>query len=149
MKEALIFFLSLALTKESAAQRNIKPCKDTVEANVLSYNPSESFDLLKDSLTKNLKLVFEQHFNDTISIFVNDRLFKIGFFKTAENLGVCPNTVSIDYSAFKGVPNISIVLHSKNGCISFYPREDKRIAYITCIEGGWSVDLSNVMRRYR
>jgi hypothetical protein len=148
MKIAVFCFLLLTGMRELLAQGNIRPCKDTFKTNVLSYRPSESSDLIKDSLIRKITLVFEQNFNDSISIFVNDSLFETSFFKTIHNLGVCKNTVSIDYSELKGVPRISVVVHSKNDCISFYPRADKRMVYITWIQRGWSVDLSNVIRHY-
>lgn len=149
MKTVLVCFCIFFSINKSNAQVGIKTCKDTIEANVLLYHPSEPSNLIKDSLVKIVRLVFEQKFDDTISIFVDDSLLNTGYFKTMKNLGVCANTVSIDFSASQKIPKISIVLHSSIDCISFYPRIDKRIAYITRIDRAWSVDLSNVIRDYK
>jgi hypothetical protein len=146
MKEILFYLLFLISTKSMLAQNGQIACRGAVN---VSIDSSDRNHFLSDSSKRELELVFEQDFNDKISIFLDDKCIITDTFKTIRNLGLCLNKNSIDYSKFKEIPKISIVLNSKNNCISFYPRPNKRIAYINCIKGGWSVELSNDLRDYR
>jgi hypothetical protein len=149
MKKILIFLSFFVSTKFLIAQRGIKACRDTIAVNIGYSSLADEDHLVNDSSQRELKIVFEQDFNDKISIFLDDRCLVTDTFKTNRNLGVCLNTISIDYSKFIKMPKISVILNSKNNCVSFYPRLGKRIAYINCIEGAWSIELSNVLRDYR
>jgi hypothetical protein len=149
MKRALIFILFFISTNLLIAQKSTKACVDTIEADISHDSIGDDDHVVKDSSKKELRLVFEQNFNDKTTILLNDSLFTTSIFKTEKNLGVCLNIISIDYSAFKKIPKISIILSSKDECISFYPRIGERIAYINHIEGAWSIELSNVLRDYR
>ena len=147
--KAVLFFLFVISANLLMAQKRMKPCVDTIAVNI-SYDSQVNEDnVVKDSSKKELRLVFEQDFNDSLLILLDDSLFTTGFFKTQRNLGVCLNDISIDYSTYREVPKISIMLSSERDCISFYPRKGKRIAYINYIQGGWSIELSNILRDYR
>jgi hypothetical protein len=149
VKSIFIFLVSLTSIKTLVGQKNIKRCVDSIAINISYARLGSDEDVVQDSLQKEVKLVFEQDFNDTIAILLNDSLFTTGVFKTKNNLGVSLNIISIDYSKFEKVPRISIVLISKNDCESFYPRVGKRLAYINRIEGAWSIALSNALREYK
>jgi hypothetical protein len=146
MKKILLCVLFLVSIKTSICQNGIKSCKDTI---TVSVELDKGTPVHMDSTKRKIEMVFEQDFNDKISIYLDNIYFKTDSFKTIRNLGVCLNSISIDYSKFKKIPKISVVLDSRNNCVTFYPRIDKKLAYINCIKGGWSVELSNILKDYK
>ncbi len=147
--KTVLFFLFVISTNFLMAQKKVRPCSDTIGVKISHDSLVDDANIIKGISKKELRLVFEQEFNDSLLILFNDSVFTTGFLKTEKNLGVCLNFISIDYSRFRKVPKISIFLSSKRDCISFYPRIGERIAYINNVEGGWSIELSNFLRDYR
>lgn len=107
-------------------------------------------NLLTDTLSQKIELIFEQTFDDNVTIMLNDKIIGTKRMKTLRFLGVCDSTFNIDYSAYKTLPKISIILNHNTDCVSFYPVRGKQIAYIGHIlRKAWSVELSNIVREYK
>jgi hypothetical protein len=130
-------------------QENVKPCKDTLQVDEYYDNSISDDFILKDSLQKKIKIVFELNFDDKVWIFANNKMFFTGNIKTVRNLGVSLEMVDIDYSKFLQTPRISIIVGNPSNCVSFFPRLGKRIAYVNFLQGAWSIELSNIIREYR
>jgi hypothetical protein len=142
----VLYFMSLGC---ATSQSVLKPCKATFDVTVLRDDVYEGDILIKDSLRAQMKIIFEQDFDDSIYVFVDDVFFQVNHIETDRLLGVSPQFVTIDYSTYKKLPKLSFVLKKGEECISFYPRRGKQMAYINCLNGAWSVELSNIMREYR
>lgn len=149
MKYIVIAIILIMTFQSCAAQNIMKPCKDTFEVDVENSGLYEGASLMKDSMLKKIDIVFEQNFNDSISIFCGNKITSQKKIETNRRLGVSTEIITIDYSDYKETPKVSIILKNKNDCISFYPIRGKRMAYVNRINGAWSVELSNVIREYR
>lgn len=142
----ILYFMNLGC---ASSQTILKPCKDTFDVTVLRDVVYEGDVLIQDSLRSQLKIVFEQDFNDSIYIFVGDILLQVNHIVTDRLLGVSPQFVTIDYSMHEKMPKVSFVLKNGKECVSFYPKRGKQMAYVNFLNRAWSVELSNIMREYR
>lgn len=133
----------------SDGQKRIKICENHLKVNIDYSKPGEIENSIKDTLLSKIDLIFEQRFNDSILVLVNNKVIVEKKIVTEEFLGVSKEYFSINYSKYSRPPEISIVLAKANDCISFHPIKGKRIAYISHIGAGWSVELSNIIREYK
>lgn len=125
------------------------PCKKVWDLSVENSSAYDSRLLIEDSLKPQLILVFEQQFDDSIYLFVNRKILEVRKIKTNKALGVSLETLTVDYSSFKKVPKVSLLLKEKGICFSFYPVRGKQFLYINFINDHWFAELSNVQREYR
>jgi hypothetical protein len=125
------------------------PCNNLYPTSILPDNLYEGDDLISDTIQRRLWIIFEQDFNDSISVLVDSKLYKTERIVTDRVIGVCKSSVQINYSGYKRDPLISILFLERNKCISFYPVYGKRMAYINSVEDAWSIELSNIIREYR
>lgn len=142
----IVYLMSLGCT---SSQKIIKPCNNIFEVTVLRDEVYEGDVLIADSLRSQLKIIFEQSFDDSVYVFIDNSFFQVSSIITNKLLGVSPQFITIDYSAYKKLPKLSFVLVKGKECISFYPRKGKQMAYINYLDGAWSIELSNIMREYR
>lgn len=149
MKYSAVLFVCF-LIWQSCVSQTVKPCKDTMEVDIENSSLFEKESIIQDSTPSKIKIIFEQNFNDSICILCDHDVIKANRFKTTRGLGVCTDVVKIDYSKYKEIPRISIIIvGDSSDCISFYPRKGKQIAYINHVSNAWSIELSNVIREYR
>lgn len=145
----IIFLCFIFFYNYSFSQPGVKQCKDTIQTDEYFDNSVDDDLIIKDSLQKKIKIIFEQDFNDKISVLTNNKIVFAKKIKTNRSLGVCLEMITIDYSKFIHLPKISIIQSNNKDCISFYPKLGKRIAYINYSKGSWSVELSNIIREYK
>lgn len=125
------------------------PCKKVWNLSVENGSAYDSRLLIADSLKPKLELVFEQQFDDSVYLVVDRKILEVRKIQTNRAMGVCLETLTVDYSAFKKVPKVSLLLKEKGVCFSFYPVRGKQFLYINFINGHWFAELSNVQRGYR
>ncbi|HEY8387905.1 MAG TPA: hypothetical protein VIK74_04840 [Parasegetibacter sp.] len=142
----MLYFMNLGC---ASSQSVLRPCKDTFDVTVLKDVVYEGDVLIQDSLRAQLKIAFEQDFNDSVYVFVGDILIQVNHIVTDRLLGVSPQFITIDYSMYEKMPKVSFVLKRAKECVSFYPKRGKQMAYVNYLNGAWSIELSNIMREYR
>ena len=143
-----LIVICLFFTAYSCAQTKL--CKNYIEADIDNLmTPFDKDNLLTDTLSKKIALIFEQTFDDSVVIKVDTRILYKAKLKTRKFLGVCDSSFNVDYSGYAKPPKISVFLPGRKECISFYPKHGKQLAYINLIQKGWSIELSNLVREYR
>ena len=102
----------------------------------------------KDTLKKVLDLAFEQAFDDSVYIKVNDSIVYKKRIKTDPKLSVVKDDFIIDYSVYKDIPSISIFLVEKKKFIRFKPALGYRHVYLSRLQESWELNFSNYPRFY-
>lgn len=103
---------------------------------------------IKDTLRKSLEIVFEQNFDDSIYIKVNDQVVYETRIKTHPKFSVVKSDFEIDYSNYQYLPTISIILVEKKKGIEFKLLPGYRVVYINRILNIWELNFSNYPRNY-
>jgi hypothetical protein len=96
--------------------------------------------------TKNrdLILIFEQHFEDTIKIKHNNKIVFSQFMKTNRQLNVCAKNCVLKFS--KKANSINIQKGEYN--YDFIPKKEYMYYYINTYNNGISIVYSNIERDY-
>jgi hypothetical protein len=122
MKYMSLFFFCILFTAFACVNdKKTGPCTVIIPPDIENSGLFDKNSLIKDSIALKLFIIFEQHFDDSVYIFSDNKLEQIKYIKTINNLGVCPDVVKIDYSNLDTIPKISLVMKRVNECISFYP----------------------------
>jgi len=108
----------------------------------------ESFQFkIADTTVKEVNLIFERLFDDSIKILLNSQEVISRRIKTTTNLSVVNDEFKVLYSQHSN-PLIEILLIEKNKKISFKPKVGFILCYIDRINGNWLLDFSNYQRMY-
>lgn len=104
-----------------------------------------------DTLKREVQLVFELKFDDSICIVMNSAKLYEKRIKTSRAVSVVEDEFIVDYSGSDTIPFVQIVLVDKKKCIQFRPLLGYRFVYIVRDEkeGVWGFQYSNYYRDYR
>lgn len=142
----LIFLLiiNICSCKITERQKINNNCNKTINESI--WTPYDKKDFKFDSL-KEIYLIFEIDFNDTVSVVVNNIEKKRIFIKTNKSLSAVETPVKVDIPENKF--NIELNLIKANDCVKFIPKEKYKYLFIQRTpEGNWFVQYSNYMREY-
>jgi len=150
MKKYLSLIIVVIGLNNCKVQKMPLDCKNLIAPSLESSSLFPQNEIVRDTMSKKIKLIFEQKFDDSMSVFVNEKLVNKTKVFTNASLGVSTNFISLDYGIYTSMPKITLVLSNKKAtCVSFYPVLGKRIAYINFIKELWDIEMSNVIREYR
>lgn len=112
------------------------------------WKPQEN-EYPKTVLKNSFMLVFQQEFDDSIKVYVANKLLIDGYFKTDPVTGIVPANNKIEKPLPENGSEVKIVLINKNECVEFKISNKYSYAYITRDEyGKWFVELSEYKRNY-
>lgn len=110
---------------------------------------SEEYDYkIIDTLSKKIALVFEQSFNDSVLITLNDSIIYNLRIKTNHFYTAVGRNFFIDYHHFKDLPTIKILLIERHKCFEFKPFFGFRMMYVNLINDRWGAEVSNYPKMY-
>ena len=113
-----------------------------------SWEADESFNFrIADTTAKEVNLIFERFFDDSIRILFNSHEVLSKRIKTNTNISVVNDEFKILYDQHSN-PLIEIVLIEKNRKISFKPKHGYILCYVDRIDSTWSLEFSNYQRMY-
>lgn len=152
MTVVVVLFLMIGVKKVSAQKSLTLNYKaETVFSNLwVPSHLDESYKLkIKDTTKKHLQIVFEQNFDDSVLISINDSILYKKKAKSDAKLSMVNEQFEVDYTAYDKTPTILIFLIKEKKYIEVRPEKGYRILFINRLDGEpWELTFSNYPRLY-
>ncbi len=148
-KKIFLLFLLLLSVLTSVGQKK-RGCDNEVLPAIETSREAESGEKdYADTLKKNIRLIFEKQFNDSIIIRLDNSIIYNSMLTTNRPNAPRAKIIDVDYSMKKRKPRI-IIEKSNGECTWFYLKPGYRVAYINYVKDVkiWVVELSNIQRQY-
>lgn len=105
------------------------------------------YEFVGDTMREEITLGFEKGFNDSIVIFLNDKMITGAFLATNRNLEFA-GQIKINYANLKK-PLLYIISITNKTYVQIKLKKGYRIAYLERFNKLWYVEYSNYIRQYK
>lgn len=149
IKNILFIFSFLLCVLKSFGQQNIC-CNNQIVPSIDSSGETLSGEkYFSDTLTKCIRLIFEENFDDSILIKLDDNIVYNSKIVTHKPYFPRVKVIDVDYSMKKNPP-VLLIKKSTGECFWFYLKQGYRVACINYYKElkMWGVELSNIQKQY-
>jgi hypothetical protein len=124
-----------------------KCCNNSVKIGYINPPPGTEARALKvsDTSKKEISIIFESGFNDTVVVFLNEKIQGKVFLKSNENRGYTGENMLVDYSKIKKGKKLELKVQSLNrsACIEIEIQKGYRMLELSWSKETWWANFSN------